>query len=40
MGQIFNAELAGDSAWRTLLIDHLDALIRDGAQRTARRIAG
>jgi fructuronate reductase len=40
MDQIFNAELAGDSAWRTLLIDHLDALIRDGAQRTARRMAG
>ena len=25
-------ELAGDAAWRGLLIDHLDALIRDGAR--------
>jgi fructuronate reductase len=40
MGQIFDEELAGDGAWRDLLVDHLDALIRDGAERTARRVAG
>jgi fructuronate reductase len=40
MGQIFDEELATDAGWRDLLIDHLDALIRDGAQRTARRVAG
>ena len=39
MGQVFDEELAADSAWRALLIDHLDALIRDGAERTARRLA-
>jgi fructuronate reductase len=40
MTQIFDEALAGDSAWRAMLIDHLDALIRDGAERTARRVAG
>ncbi len=40
MRQVFGEELAGDAAWRALLIDHLDALIRDGAQCTARRVAG
>ena len=40
MSQIFDEELAADTAWRDLLIDHLDALIRDGAERTARRVAG
>ncbi len=40
MGQIFDAELAGDAGWRGLLIDHLDALIRDGARPTARRLSG
>ena len=39
MSQIFDAELAADTAWRDLLVDHLDALIRDGAERTARRVA-
>lgn len=39
MTQIFDEELAGDGAWRGLLIDHLGALIRDGAERTARRVA-
>jgi fructuronate reductase len=40
MGQIFDEELAGDGAWRDLLVDHLDGLIRDGAERTARRVVG
>jgi hypothetical protein len=40
MGQIFDAELAGDAGWRGLLVDHLDALIRDGAGSTARRLGG
>ena len=39
MRRIFDEELAGDVAWRGLLTDHLDALIRDGAQRTARRLS-
>ena len=39
MRQIFDEELADDAGWRALLIDHLDALIRDGAERTARRMA-
>jgi fructuronate reductase len=38
--QIFDAELAADAQWRALLIDHLTALVRDGAERTARRVAG
>ena len=38
--QIFDAELAADAPWRALLIDNLTALIRDGAERTARRVAG
>jgi fructuronate reductase len=40
MNQVFDEELAADAMWRDLLIDHLDALIRDGAERTARRVAG
>ena len=40
MTQIFNPELAADETWRGLLADLLESLIRDGAQRTARRIAG
>ncbi len=40
MSQIFDEELAADGAWRGLLVDHLDALITDGAQRTAHRVAG
>jgi fructuronate reductase len=40
MTQIFDAELASDAHWRALLIDHVTALTRDGAQRTACRIAG
>jgi fructuronate reductase len=40
MRQIFEEELAADPVWRAMLIDHLDALIRDGASRTARRVAG
>ena len=39
MSQIFDEELAADSAWRGLLVDHLTALIRDGAAPTARRVA-
>jgi fructuronate reductase len=39
MRQIFDEELAGDAGWRGLLADHLDALIRDGAQRTAHRLS-
>ena len=38
MGQIFDDELAGDAGWRALLIEQLDALIRDGAERTALRL--
>jgi hypothetical protein len=38
MPQIFDEQLAGDAGWRALLTDHLDALIRDGAERTARRL--
>ena len=40
MSQIFDPELAVDEAWRGMLVDLLESLIRDGAQRTARRIAG
>jgi fructuronate reductase len=40
MNQVFDEELAADAMWRDLLIDHLDALTRDGAERTARRVAG
>jgi fructuronate reductase len=40
MEQIFDEELAADARWRALLIDHVTALTRDGAERTARRIAG
>jgi mannitol-1-phosphate/altronate dehydrogenase len=40
ISQIFDEELAADTGWRALLVEHLDALIRDGAQRTARRVAG
>ena len=39
MSQIFSEELAADAGWRDLLIEQLEALIGDGAQRTARRIA-
>jgi len=40
MRPIFHEELAADRAWRALLIDQLTALIRDGAERTARQLAG
>ncbi|MGZ4246215.1 MAG: mannitol dehydrogenase family protein [Solirubrobacteraceae bacterium] len=40
MPQIFDPELAGDDGWRAMLVDLLEALIRDGAQRTARRVTG
>jgi fructuronate reductase len=40
MTQIFEPELAADAGWRALLVDHLEALIRDGARATARRAAG
>ena len=39
MTQIFDEELAADAQWRALLIDQLTALQRDGAQRTAHRVA-
>jgi len=39
MSQIFDPELAADTAWRALLTDLLDALVRDGARSTARRLA-
>jgi fructuronate reductase len=39
MSQIFDPELAADAAWRALLVDLLESLIRDGARRTARRIS-
>jgi fructuronate reductase len=40
MSEIFHPDLAADEAWRALLVDLLEALIRDGARLTARRIAG
>ena len=40
MRQIFDEELAADTEWRALLVDLVDALTRDGAERTAREIAG
>jgi len=40
MSQIFDEELAADTAWRALLVDQLTALLRDGAARTARHVAG
>jgi fructuronate reductase len=39
MSQIFDEELASDAAWRAMLIDHLRSLVRDGAERTAHRVA-
>jgi fructuronate reductase len=40
MREIFSEELAVDAGWRGLLADHLEALTRDGAERTARRLSG
>jgi fructuronate reductase len=40
MPQVFGEELAADAVFRGLLVDHLDSLIRDGAEATARRVAG
>jgi fructuronate reductase len=40
MDQVFDPELAGDDYWRGMLVDLLEALIRDGAEPTARRVAG
>jgi len=38
--QVFGEDLAGDDGFRELLTGHLRMLIADGAQRTARRLAG
>ena len=38
LSQVFDAQLAADPGWRALLVELLDALIRDGADRTARRL--
>jgi fructuronate reductase len=40
MTQIFGDELSTDGLFRELLVDHLGALARDGAETTARRLAG
>jgi fructuronate reductase len=40
MGQIFGEELAADEVFKALLVEHLTSLIRDGAERTARRVVG
>jgi fructuronate reductase len=40
MDQIFDPELAADQQWRAELTEQLEALSRDGAEATARRIAG
>jgi fructuronate reductase len=40
MRQIFDEGLAADTEWRALLVDHLSALIGDGAERTAHRVTG
>jgi fructuronate reductase len=40
MSAIFDPHLAADDHWRAMLTDLLASLIRDGAERTARRIAG
>jgi fructuronate reductase len=40
MREIFSEDLAADAGWRGLLADHLEALARDGAERTARRLSG
>jgi fructuronate reductase len=38
--EIFSEELAGDRRLRELLVDHLERLTRDGAERTAQSVAG
>ena len=38
--EIFSEELAGDRRLRDLLVDHLERLTRDGAERTAQSVAG
>jgi fructuronate reductase len=40
LSEIFDPQLASDEGWRAMLTDLLQALIADGAERTARRIAG
>jgi fructuronate reductase len=40
MREIFSADLAGDGGLSDLLADHLERLIRDGAQLTAQRVGG
>ncbi len=40
MTEIFGDDLAGDRLLRELLVEHLGALARDGAETTARRLAG
>jgi fructuronate reductase len=39
MRQIFGDELAADTVFRDLLVEHLDRLARDGAEQTARHVA-
>jgi len=38
-GQVFGGDLAGDEQLRALLVEHLERLRRDGAERTAARVA-
>ena len=40
MSQIFDEELATDGQWRALLCEQVTSLTRDGAERTAQRVAG
>ncbi|MGD1052124.1 MAG: mannitol dehydrogenase family protein, partial [Solirubrobacteraceae bacterium] len=40
MPEVFGEELGADALFRELLVDHLGALNRDGAEATARRLAG
>lgn len=40
MPEVFGEELGADALFRELLVDHLGALARDGAEATARRLAG
>jgi fructuronate reductase len=38
--EIFGSELAADAEFRDLLVEHLSRLVRDGAEQTARHVAG
>jgi fructuronate reductase len=40
MHEIFGQELAADAVFGDLLVEHLGRLVRDGAEQTARHVAG